>query len=79
MRAGRFRYVAARSVADAAAALADGGPRASLLAGGTDLVPNMKRRQQTPDVLISLRRVDELRGVTVNGETSIGACTTLAE
>ncbi|MGZ5476930.1 MAG: FAD binding domain-containing protein, partial [Thermoanaerobaculia bacterium] len=77
MRAGRFRYVAARSIADAAAALADGGPQASLLAGGTDLVPNMKRRQQTPEVLISLRRVDELRGVTANGETSIGACTTL--
>ena len=42
-----------------------------------DLVPNMKRRQQTPDVLISLRRVEEMRGVSVNGETSIGACTTL--
>jgi 4-hydroxybenzoyl-CoA reductase subunit beta len=77
MRAGRFRYVAARSVADAAAALADGGPQARLLAGGTDLVPNMKRRQQTPDVLISLRRVEEMRGVSINGETSIGACTTL--
>jgi 4-hydroxybenzoyl-CoA reductase subunit beta len=79
MRAGRFRYVAARSAAEAASALADGGGKAMLLAGGTDLVPNMKRRQQMPELLISLRHVDELREVHVDGETSIGAGVTLAD
>jgi 4-hydroxybenzoyl-CoA reductase subunit beta len=39
----------------------------------------MKRRQQTPEVLISLRRADDLRGVTIDGETTIGACTTLSD
>ena len=81
MRANRFRYVAARSVAQAAAALADAGPGAMLLAGGTDLVPNMKRRQQTPPVVIGLRRVPELRrfGATSAGGLAIGACTSLSD
>lgn len=79
MRASHFRYYVARDAADAAAALANGGPRAMLLAGGTDLVPNMKRRQQTPELLVSLRRAAELREITFNGETMIGACTTLSD
>ena len=64
MRTGPFRYHAARSIDDAARALADGGPSARLLAGGTDLIPNMKRRQDAPELLISLRRIPELREVT---------------
>lgn len=79
MRASHFRYYAARDVADAIAALAEHGPGAMLLAGGTDLVPNMKRRHQTPEVLVSLRRASRLRGIDSNGETTIGACTTLSD
>src|SRR5262249_9637117 len=81
MRANRFRYVAARSLDEAARALRDAGPAAMLLAGGTDLVPNMKRRQQTPPVVISLRRVRELRETALrpDGSLTIGACTTLAD
>jgi 4-hydroxybenzoyl-CoA reductase subunit beta len=80
MRAPPFRYVAARSIAEAARALADGGPQAMLLAGGTDLVPNMKRRQQRPEVLVSLRRVADLRRVAAAGAgLAIGCGATLAE
>jgi 4-hydroxybenzoyl-CoA reductase subunit beta len=79
MRASHFRYYVARDAADAAAALADGGPGAMLLAGGTDLVPNMKRRQQTPELLISLRRATGLRDIAFNSHTTIGACTALSD
>jgi 4-hydroxybenzoyl-CoA reductase subunit beta len=79
IRAPGFRYHVARSLDDAAAALADGGPSARLLAGGTDLIPNLKRRQDAAELLISLRRVDALRGIATNGETVIGAGTTIAE
>jgi 4-hydroxybenzoyl-CoA reductase subunit beta len=81
MRANRFRYVAPRSVDEAARALRDSGPGAMLLAGGTDLVPNMKRRQQTPPVVISLRRLRELRDTALrpDGSLQVGACATLAE
>jgi 4-hydroxybenzoyl-CoA reductase subunit beta len=43
-----FDYRAPRTVAEAAKILADEGPRAMLVAGGTDLLPNMKRRHQAP-------------------------------
>jgi 4-hydroxybenzoyl-CoA reductase subunit beta len=46
-----------------------------LVAGGTDLVPNMKRRHQAPKVLVSLRNVLELKAL--NGV--YGAGLTLAE
>lgn len=75
MRAPQFRYHAARSAADAAAALGDQ-PGATLLAGGTDVIPKLKRRQQTPAMLISLRNA-ELAGIEGNGSLTIGAMTTL--
>lgn len=78
MRAPRFRFYGARSVAEAAAVLADE-PRAMLLAGGTDVLPKLKRRQQAADLIVSLKRVDALRGIAGNGELTIGAMTTLRD
>ncbi len=52
----------------------------AVLAGGTDLVPNMKHRIATPDVVVSLEGVREMRGIRVNGDTLvIGAMTRLDE
>ena len=53
---------------------------ARVIAGGTDIVPNLEQRLETPAHLVSLRDVDELCGVTQNalGELTIGASSTLA-
>ena len=40
--------------------MADSGPDAMFVAGGTDLYPNMKRRQQTPKVVIGLAQLNDL-------------------
>ena len=48
-----------------------------LVAGGTDLLPNMKRRQQVPPTLIGLRRIAELR--ELDDDSTIGAGVTLTE
>lgn len=49
------------------------------IAGGTDLMPNMKHRLFTPPHLVSLRGLPELHGVEVSdGVLSIGAAETLA-
>src|SRR5438552_13768183 len=48
-----------------------------LVAGGTDLFPNMKRRQFTPELLISLGRVRDAAGIQRNGHLDISAGTTL--
>src|SRR5262245_21104473 len=60
MRLPKFRYLAPKSVADAVAMISDFGPDAMFVAGGTDLYPNMKRRQQTPKTVISVNRLKEL-------------------
>ena len=61
MRLPWFEYRAPQTLAEAARILAGEGPNAMLIAGGTDLLPNMKRRQMAPKVLISLTGVAELR------------------
>jgi 4-hydroxybenzoyl-CoA reductase subunit beta len=70
-----FEYRAPRSLAEAAKILAGEGPAAMPIAGGTDLLPNMKRRHQAPKVLVSLRGIGELK--RLNG--SFGAALTLSE
>ncbi len=79
MRLPPFSYLAPVSVADAVKLMADHGPEAMLVAGGTDLYPNMKRRQFEPTVLVGLRSVRDLTGVRREdgGGLAIGAGTTL--
>ena len=50
-----------------------------LVAGGTDLLPNMKRRQQTPETLISLARVEGLKRIANGSGLTLGAGLTLTE
>ena len=64
MRLPHFRFESPRTIAEAAELLARAAPgEAMLVAGGTDLLPNMKRRQQVPRTLIGLRHIAELRPV----------------
>jgi 4-hydroxybenzoyl-CoA reductase subunit beta len=74
-----FRYAAPRYARDAARMLSDGGADAMAVAGGTDLYPNMKRRQFTPKMLVGLRRVEDARGISANGALRLGALATLAD
>jgi 4-hydroxybenzoyl-CoA reductase subunit beta len=80
MRLPPFTYVAPRTLAEAALALAEHGRDAMLVAGGTDLYPNMKRRQFEPRVLVGLRSVREVDGIrgTARGGLTLGATTTLS-
>jgi 4-hydroxybenzoyl-CoA reductase subunit beta len=75
MRLPWFEHRAPKTLAEAARILAGEGPNAMLIAGGTDLLPNMKRRQMAPKVLVSLQQVQELRR---NG-ASYGAGMTLTQ
>jgi 4-hydroxybenzoyl-CoA reductase subunit beta len=75
MRLPWFEYRAPKTLAEATRVLAGEGPNAMLIAGGTDLLPNMKRRQMAPKVLVSLTGVAELR---TNG-AAYGAGLTLTQ
>ncbi len=80
MRLPPFDYHAPRSLADAVRLLAEHGADAMPVAGGTDLYPNMKRRQFEPKVLVGLRGLRDLHGVRGSAREglTLGAMTTLS-
>jgi len=74
-----FKYHKASSVEDALKVLgnADDG---KLLAGGMTLLPTMKQRLASPDVLIDLGSIQSLNGIEKqNNAIVIGATTSHAE
>ncbi|MBK5256167.1 MAG: FAD binding domain-containing protein [Vicinamibacteria bacterium] len=81
LRLPRFELRQPTSVAEAAGLLADLGSKAVVLAGGTDLLPNMKHELFTPAVVVSLGRIEALRGIRVDADGSmvIGSMTTIAD
>ena len=79
MRLPWFRHHAPRTLAEAARILAGEGPQAMLIAGGTDLLPNMKRRHQTPAALVSLARVEGLKNISNGSGLALGARLTLSD
>jgi 4-hydroxybenzoyl-CoA reductase subunit beta len=81
MRLPPFSYRAPTSVRDAVELLAEAPPgQAAVVAGGTDLFPNMKRRQQEPSIVVGLRRIGALRTIAScdDGGLAIGATVSLA-
>jgi len=74
-----FRFLVPKTAREAATMLADHGSDAMVVAGGTDLYPNMKRRQFEPKVLVSLRGLADTRGIVANGGLHLGAMATLTE
>jgi 4-hydroxybenzoyl-CoA reductase subunit beta len=79
LRLPKFRLHQPTTLADAAAILASEGDAARVVAGGTDLWPNLKRRHQKADHVVSLAHVAALRGVRANGDLRIGATETLTD
>jgi 4-hydroxybenzoyl-CoA reductase subunit beta len=79
MRLPRFQYFAPGTAAEVARILADGPRDTMVVAGGTDILPNMKRRQQTPRVLVGLRNVAELKTITNGLGIAVGAGVTLSD
>lgn len=73
-----YRYHRPGSVEQAIALLAEHAGDAMPIAGGTDLVPNMKHKLFTPGHLVSLRGIQELRGIRADsGGVTIGATASL--
>ncbi|HKG13842.1 MAG TPA: FAD binding domain-containing protein [Pyrinomonadaceae bacterium] len=81
MRLPKFAYLAPKTMGEAARMMGEAGPAGQFVAGGTDLYPNMKRRQQTPRVVISVGRVPELQRIEGDGREGlrIGAGVSLTE
>jgi len=73
-------YVAPTSLPDALKALADAGEDGKVISGGQSLIPLLRLRFAAPDVLVDLRRIPGMRGVSVDGrDLVIGAGTRHAD
>ena len=72
-----FDYVRPASAAEAVSALAAAGEDGKVLAGGQSLLPILRLRLAYPETVIDLGGIDELVGVTDDGDAiRIGAMTT---
>lgn len=79
LRLPRLRYLRPRTVGDAVAAATELGARGAYVAGGTDLYPNLKRRQFPLDTLIGLSQLPALADISSGGDgIHVGANVTLA-
>ncbi len=81
MRLPPFEYLRPRSAAEAISMRAAAGPTGQFVAGGTDLYPNMKRRHETPQTVVDVADLPELRSVAAGpgGGLRLGAGLRLSE
>ncbi len=81
LRLPEFRIERPATIAEAVRLLTELGEDGMLVAGGTDLLPNMKHELFTPKTLVALSDVAELRGISRedDGSLVIGAMTTVDE
>jgi aerobic carbon-monoxide dehydrogenase medium subunit len=80
MKASAFAYARATDVVNALELLAEHGDKAKLLSGGQSLMPAMNLRLISPELIVDISEIAELRGIAVNGSVlAIGALTRHAD
>src|SRR5213593_3373905 len=76
MKASAFAYARATSLANALDLLATHGDRAKVLSGGQSLMPAMNLRLISPEFIVDIGELAELRGIVLKGDVlTIGALT----
>jgi aerobic carbon-monoxide dehydrogenase medium subunit len=76
MKASAFAYARATSIGNALELLAAHGEKAKILSGGQSLMPAMNLRLVSPELIVDIADIVELRGIAVSGElVRIGALT----
>jgi len=78
LRLPSFHFHQPSTIEEALDEIASGDPAVRLVAGGTDLWPNMKRRHQKADRVISLMKIDELREISETNGANTGLGTGLS-
>ena len=76
MKASAFSYARATSVVNALELLVAHGDKAKVLSGGQSLMPAMNLRLISPELIVDIGEIAELRGIAVSGDVlTIGALT----
>jgi CO/xanthine dehydrogenase FAD-binding subunit len=77
VRLPKFEYFEPKDLKEAVSILQNE-PSAKILAGGTDLLINMKHRVECPPTIVNIKRIDDLEHIKQdNGAVRIGALTHL--
>jgi len=81
MRLPRFEFIKPVSLEESLALLEKFGSKAKVLAGGTDLLVNMKYGVLRPEMVVGIKAIPELCSISTgkDGNTEIGACVTLTD
>ena len=80
MKASAFAYARATSIGNALGLLAAHGDKAKVLSGGQSLMPAMNLRLISPELIVDIGGIGELRGIALKGEVlSVGALTRHAD
>ena len=75
-----FGYVSAKDVAHAVALLGEHGAKVKILAGGTDLMVELKHAVHNPEIIVDVSRLDELKDIVIADDgLHIGALVTHTE
>ena len=71
-----YAYLKPKDLEETFRLLGEHGRKAELIAGGTDVMVVVRQSNRSPEVLISLRGIEELRYIHKNDDYHIGALTT---
>lgn len=73
-------YFRPRRLSEALAFLAENGPGTEVVAGGTDVMVDLRAGAITPECLLDVSRLEPLRGIALTDDgLAVGAAVTLAE
>jgi len=75
-----FEFHSPKTISEALEYLSDKGKRCKILAGGTDVIPALRREEARPSYVMNILEIGELRGVSEEeGSIRIGPTTTFTE
>ncbi len=76
----RFDFHEPQTLSEACQVMAHFRGKAKVIAGGTDLLVDMKRKATSPEQIVSIARINELRQIDLSSDTlRIGSCVTVSE
>lgn len=77
---GRTAYIRPKTLKEAVEILTDKGDKATIIAGGTDVMVDMRSGEIAPSYLLDISRLEELKGIRMEGENLVvGATVTISD
>ena len=66
-----FEYATPESVADAVVMLSEHGQKASVLAGGTDLIVQLRENRRQTDLVVNIKKIPELNTLSFDNGSGL--------